>query len=108
MSLDYTTALKKVNARKNLDDKFMRIKLNYDNVIVLPYKDGVAFLESLQKAERLKDGYREKPSIIPLDTEMFVASQMSHQEYQDYKIAMLLNCTLDEVKQYALAAEETA
>lgn len=108
MAMDYTAALKKVSARKTVDDNFMRIKFSYDNVIILPYKDGVALLECLQKAERLKEGYREKPTITGLDVDSFTANQVSHEDYRAYKIAMLLNCTLDEVKQYALAAEETA
>ena len=108
MALDYTVALKKVSGPKKTSANFMVLEFAYNNKIVLPHEDGVTVLAALAQAEVLKAGYGEKPQINGPTRDMVTTSMMSQDEYRSYKIAMLLNCTLDEVQQYALAAEETA
>ena len=108
MAMDYTAALKKVTGPKKTSTNFMVLEFAYNNKIVLPHEDGVTILAALAQAEVLKNGYGEKPQIVGATRDVFTATSMGQDEYRSYKIAMLLNCTLDEVKQYALAAEETA
>lgn len=107
MAMDYTAALKKVTGPKKTSTNFMVLEFAYNNKIVLPHEDGVTILAALAQAEVLKAGYGEKPQIAGPTKDLVTSSLMGQEEYRAYKIAMLLNCTLDEVKQYALAAEET-
>lgn len=101
--MDYQEALKKVQSTK-AKENFLIIKLGYDNTVVLPHKDGLVLMSSLSAAEQLNDEYNKKHSIGELDRSKITISQMSREEYERYKIATLLNLTLDEVKEAALQA----
>lgn len=74
----------------------------YDKKLIMPYKEGVAFMSSLANAEQLNDPYSKPKSITGLDREAIKSSVLSYDEYERIKISTLLNITLDEVKQLAL------
>ena len=94
----YTEAKKKVMADKHKEN-FMVITFGYDNIMVLPYKDGLAVMANLVNAERL-DGDYNKKYITEVTRDKQSCQIMSYKEYERYKIAALLNITYDEVKQY--------
>ena len=101
--MDYLTAVKQIQTKKPKDN-FMLIEMYYDNKIILPYKDGLAFLAALNNAEKLTEEYNKPHRIIPINREAVRTSILSNEEYENYKIAALLNISLDEVKEAALAA----
>lgn len=102
--MDYTEAVKKVKAEKPKEN-FMVFSFDssYNKRILLPYKDGAALLVLLANAELLDDRYGEPKRIVELERDTCVISAFSHQEYERYKIAALLNISPDEVK---IAAEQ--
>lgn len=98
--MEYAEALKKVQAKKPKEN-FMVITLGYDNKLVLPHKDGLAFMASLASVEKLSEPYNEPHRITEFDRSAITTHLMSAEEYERFKIAALLNVTPDEVKQYA-------
>ena len=96
--MDYLTALKKINTPRKSQDIFMVIKFSYDNTIILPHKDGLALLQALQNSERLTGAYGTPPKIEPIERDCCTVHLMSQKEYEQHKIAALLDCTLEEVK----------
>lgn len=101
--MDYKEALKKVSERKS-SDNFIIIELDYSKKLILPYKDGIVFLSTLANAEQLNDRYNTPKSISSLENDAIKVTIMSAAEYEQIKIAALLNVTVDEVKQFALEA----
>lgn len=98
--MDYVTALKKVQARKPKGN-FMVITNGYDLKMVLPHADGMAFMASISNAEQLFDPYNEKHRIGPLNRDKLTVSIMSQHEYEQYKVAALLNLDVKEIKEMA-------
>lgn len=101
--MDYAEALKKVSAIKPKEN-YMAIEMAYDRKVILPYKDGVAFMTALNSAEEFKESYNEQSRIIEFSRDSIKVSLMSHAEYIRIKIAALLGVKPDEVKE----AEATA
>lgn len=101
--MEYAAALKKVQAKKPKEN-FMVIKLSYNVNLILPYKDGVAFMTSMVNAEKFNDTYGEKIRISGFDRNDFTATVMSCEEYEQIKIANLLGVTITEVQEAALVA----
>lgn len=101
--MDYKQAIKLVQSPKTKEN-FMVIKLDYSKRLILPYKDGLAFLSALNNAEKLISEYGSTPRIEAIDREFIESTVMSHEEYERIKIANLLQVTLEEVKQAALQA----
>ena len=99
--MDYAEAVKKVQAKK-LKENFLLIEMAYDKKLIMPYKEGVAFISSLANAEQLNDPYSKPKTITGLDREAIKSSVLSYEEYERIKIAALLNISLEEVKQFAL------
>lgn len=95
--MEYAEALKKVTATKPKEN-FMAIQTAYDRKLILPYKDGVAFMAALNNAEELKDGYGDPQRISEFDRKSITACVMSHEEYIRYKIAALLGVKPEEIK----------
>ena len=98
--MDYQEALKKIQVKK-VKENFLLITFSYDLKLVLPYKDGVAFLNALANAEQLHDPYQKQHNIAELDRSKIAISPMSHEEYERYKIAALLNISVEEVKNFS-------
>lgn len=101
--MEYLEAVKSVQAHK-VKENYLVIALSYSHKIVLPHKEGIAFLTSLSNAEQLKEDYNEPHRITSLDRTALTSTLMSRDEYEQYKIAALLNVSIDEVKAFALQA----
>lgn len=101
--MDYKEAVKKVQAKKPKENLLL-VTLGYDNKILLPHKDGIALLAALNSAEQFNDPYGKPHSITEMDRSKITIAQMSHEEYERYKIAALLGITVEEVKEHALQA----
>ena len=100
--MEYLEAVKEVRTKK-VKENFLVIEFSY-NKIVLPFKEGMSFLSSLSNAEKLNDNYGDMKRIIPFERELIKSSVLSGEEYEQYKIAALLNISIDEVKEFALKA----
>ena len=103
--MNYEEALKKTQADKPKEN-FMLVCISYDKKLILPYKDGVAFLATMATAEQLTDGYSEPTRISGMDKDCIVTRVMSHAEYIRIKVATLLGIKPDEVLQYEKLAKQ--
>lgn len=76
----------------------MVIRLGYSDVLVLDYKDGIKFIESLEKAEHLEEGYSHsnKGTIQPFKKGNLTFETMSGKEYEDRKMAGLLDLSYEQ------------
>lgn len=101
--MEYSEALKKVSQKTNKEN-YLLLTLGYDNKILLPHKDGIALMAALANAEQFNDPYNKTHSITELDKDKIKIGTFSHEEYLRYKIAALLNMTIDEVKELGLQA----
>lgn len=99
--MEYKDAVKKVQARK-VKDNYLLVTMGYDNKILLPHKDGILFMTALANAEQFNDPYSKPPTITEMAKDKIVLAPMSQEEYERYKIAALLNMTIDEVKELGL------
>ncbi len=104
MAMTYDQALKKVQARKS-NENMMMIKVSYDSTVVLPYKDGLVLLGALTNAESYKSTYGHPVRISSFDKDSFIVNVLSFADYQQIKIAELLNVSVDELKQAQKEAE---
>lgn len=101
--MDYKEALKRVQT-KQAKQNFMVIEMGYDNSIVLPYSDGLTFMAALEKAETLTEGYSKPKAIVGMERGKIKSTLMPHSEYEQIKIAALLNITIAEVQEHGLQA----
>ena len=101
--MEYQEAVKKVSQIKPKEN-YMVIEMYYDNKLVLPYKDGLAFMSALVNAETLSEPYQQPHRITPLNRNTLKTSIMSGEEYAKHKIAALLNVTLEELGDIELKA----
>ena len=99
--MKYQDAVKKIQTNKPKDN-FMVIETSYNNKIILPYKDGVVFLTALNNAETLVESYGDKTRINGFGRDSIVSRIMSYEEYEQIKVANLLNISVDDVKAMAL------
>lgn len=99
-NFDYDEAVKKVKTAKPREN-YLLVRLGYDSSLVLPHSDGMALVAALSRAEKLIDRYSESKRITELERDSIHVHTMSYQEYDRYKIAALLNCSPDDVKQFA-------
>lgn len=97
----YKAAAKKVSAAKP-PENFMVVQLSYDTRLVLSHKAGLALITALENAELFKESYSEKCKIIPIERDAISTRFMSLQEYQQIKIANILNVSLEDVKNIQL------
>lgn len=102
--MDYNTAVKKIQVKK-VKENFLLITFAYDLKLVLPHKDGIAFINAMANAEQLHDPYQKQHGIFELDRSKITINQMSHEEYERYKIANLLNISVEEVKNFAVSTD---
>ena len=97
----YKAAAKKVNAAKP-SENFMVVQLSYGTKLVLSHKAGLALITALENAEILKESYSDKCMIIPIERDAISTQFMSLQEYQQIKIANILNVSIEDVKNIQL------
>ena len=96
--MTYEQALKKVQATKSKEN-YLIIKIDYAKRLVLPYKEGMAFIQSLANAELLNEPYNEQHCITEMDRSAIVVEVMSFDEYLRFKIAPLLGVHPKDIKQ---------
>lgn len=96
--MDIKEAIKTVQAKKSKEN-FLVIEFNYDKKLVLPHKDGVAFLAALAQAEQLKEPYNEPHSISGVERDIYRTFALSHEEYEQYKVASLLGISISDVRE---------
>ena len=99
----YQETVKELNAKKPTEN-YMVFILSYDTKILLPHKAALTFISALENAELLKDSYSDKCQITPLDRDAISSSFLSGEEYQQIKIANLLNVGLDDIKKLKQSA----
>lgn len=78
-------------------ENYLLFEISYDKKLILPFSDGMAFINSLQTAEELYDEYSKPPRIQPLEKGKIRISTLSRTDYENIKISALLNISLDEV-----------
>lgn len=94
--MDHIEALKQIQSKKPKEN-FLVIEIGYDNKIILPFKDGVALMAVFGNAEKLSEPYNKPKRILPFERETIKTHVMSHSEYEDIKVANLLNITVEEL-----------
>ena len=95
--MDYEKAKKVVQSTKSREN-FILVKLDYETQLVLPHKAGLAFVGAIAEAEMLHTPYSKPHRIQGLEREKFQVTTLSCEDYERYKIAALLNITVDDVK----------
>lgn len=95
----YQSALKLAQSKKPKDG-YMVIEFGYSNKIILPHKDGIAFMSVLNSAEHFEENYSSVSRIAPFDRSKLSASIMSAEEYLQYKMAAILNVPVNDIKEY--------
>jgi len=83
--------MKKTLPNSELDNvvSYMTITLGYDFNIILPYKDGVALLASLEKAEAIKQYYNGNLTFVD-DRRDVTTNTVSQKNYREAKMFKLL------------------
>lgn len=99
--MDIQAAAKKVRASKPKEN-LMVIRINYDTSIVLGHAQGITLLSALENAEVLSEEYGKGKALKGLDKNQLTVSFLNRTEYEQIKIATLLNISFDEVKQHDL------
>ena len=88
---------KKPTKKELLENKsnFIRIEISYSMSIVLPYKEAVVFMASLEMAEAYNNDIYDHPRISPMnkDNEKLSMSILSQEQYLKYKMNHLLDIT---------------
>jgi hypothetical protein len=92
MTFDEALAL---SNKKPMGEPHMLIQLSYANRLVLPYKEGVAVVEALRKAEMITDSY-SNPQLVSLPKGQISIEILTHQDYARYKVAALLGISFEE------------
>ena len=93
--MDYKEAIKRIQTKKTTDS-YMIIELGYDSKIVLPHKEGVAIINALNNAEQWV--YDRTQHIVPIKMDFIHAKILSTHDYESYKLATLLDITIDEAR----------
>lgn len=81
-------------------DNYMVITFGYSDEIILPYKDGVSLMSTLNKAEQLSGSYDDK-RISPIDKSIVEARIMSRANYELHKMAVILNVSVKDMKKFS-------
>lgn len=92
----YDETLKKLYS-KTPKDNFLRISYDYNKFLVFPYDEGIKFLACLRHAETMTEGYSKPALITGFKADYFQASTLSREDYENIKIAAMLNITLEEL-----------
>lgn len=103
--MDYTQACKLADSAPKSKDNYLVIRISYDFKLVLPYKAGLAFLESLSNGEQLYHEYSEQHRICAIEPGKLTVNLMSQKEYREYKIAALMGIKIEEVQEHHLIKE---
>ena len=94
---DLDKATKAVRAEKKAESYVRIDDKEYASFLVLPYKQGLAFMQALEGAEIFEERYGGPPQCKPI-SDLFAMCPMSRQEYEDYKVAELLGIPYADAK----------
>ena len=75
---------------------FIMVQIGYGNNIVLPFDQGIKLVEAMQYAEVYDTPYKGIHRIKPIPQDTVHWKCLSAQEYEDIKVAALLEIPWDE------------
>lgn len=106
--MPYAEALKKVKeANKNKGSNLMLIEFQWAFKVVLPYADGLAFMDSLKNAELIDSTHDdEKIRIMAFPRDKVTITVMSQEEYDQIKMAELLQVKLSDIKKHKITLNQ--
>jgi hypothetical protein len=87
------------------ESNYLLISLSYSVELVMKYEDGIALLNTLEKAEILSGEWANK-TILPIDMEKMTVKMFSRDEYVDRKTAKVLGLTYSEFKEITEKKDE--
>lgn len=79
-------------SKEELDNvtNYLAISIDWSNNIILPYKDGMAFLAALEKAERIKKYYSHEKLQFSQERLEITTTIITQAEYREQKMSHLL------------------
>lgn len=89
---------KKIVQTSSVKDGYLIVTIGYNTELVLPYKDGISVMAALVNAEQFS-GYGQEKKIGRLERDSFKATVLSYQDYEQYKIAVILGISYDDLKE---------
>jgi hypothetical protein len=91
--------MKSSTTKYEVPENFALIEFGYSQALVLPFADGVHFIEAIKSAEMLDGRYSpDRMKVIPLSMDTIKISTLSKKEYLDIKTAQVLGVTYKEFK----------
>jgi len=100
--MTYEEALKQVQGKTPAINKsFLKIKFSYQLEVILPFKQGIALMESLQNGWAYTANYSSAPEFRAIESKDVEANVCSEEEVQRIQMAKLLGISihdLDKVK----------
>lgn len=104
--MNYQEALKQIQAsKKEAKPPYLKVTFGYEKRYVFPYKEGLAFVASLEHAEQVYEEYSSPSNIGEINSHIEI-SPMSHSEYMAYKISNLLQIPLQEARELQQGAKQ--
>lgn len=94
--MDIEAAVKQVRSEKPKEN-FILVNLDWNTALLLPYKAGIDFINSLSQAFQMENP-NHRPRIVSLNKDQITFRVLSAQEVEDMRVAALLGITLDELK----------
>ena len=96
----YQEAKKKMASLKSKEN-FLKVTLNYDNILVFPYKEGIQFVEAMATVQRIGSDYGKNKRLVPIDESKISFEVFSPEEMHRHQMAALLNVGVDDIpKEY--------
>jgi len=99
----YAQALEKVRSEEVKSN--LAILYFQGTKLVLPHADALVIMEHLRYAECYNESYGKETSITPMPDSWVHMRLLSQKQYEDIKVAGLLNIKVDEVTKIRLAIE---
>lgn len=95
--MDIEEARKKVQQLRK-PSPYIQINISYDKFLIMPFKEGMQFLEALKATEMYTKSYANPPKIKAVTAEDFVVNLLSAEEYEQIHMAQLMQVTLESLK----------
>lgn len=95
--LTYQDALQRVR-KETREDSYLLISLEYNKKLILPFKQGLKFLESLEEGYVLEDPYSSPSQVKRIDSDSLNFRVMSGAELLDHKASQLLDVPVKDLK----------
>ena len=98
--MDYAQALKFVEKDSKVSN-YLSINFGYSLTVLMPYKEGLALLDSLNSAEKSEDSYSNNTHIRSLTKDDVRVTILSQTDYRQRKLATLLNVKVEDLEALA-------